>query len=306
MGEYGIPPSLTIGIAMKITVVSDLHLEFGTLELVNKDGADVLILSGDICVAVDYHRGGYVKFFEQVSKEYKHVIYVMGNHEHYSGDFVTTYAILKEYLSVYPNIHLMEKETITIDSVKFIVGTMWTDMNGFDTDTLEIVNQMMSDFRVIKNSNRYTYRKVPLYKKSEITGEYEHDTFGNKIFINNKMKETISDFSTLDAVADHKQFIDYLKHTLDPSIKNVVVTHHAPSSLSIHPKFSHDTIMNGGYRSVLDLLIEDHPEIVMWTHGHMHDEFDYTVGSTRVVCNPRGYIGHEIKAYNFVPKTFKL
>ena len=38
---------------MKIAVCSDIHLEFGPIELENTDNADVLILSGDICVAKD-------------------------------------------------------------------------------------------------------------------------------------------------------------------------------------------------------------------------------------------------------------
>ena len=27
----------------------------------------------------------------------------------------------------------------------------------------------------------------------------------------------------------------------------------------------------------------------LWLHGHTHDSFDYRLGATRVVCNPRGY-----------------
>jgi predicted phosphodiesterase len=38
---------------MKIAVCSDLHLEFGPISLENTENADVLILSGDICVAND-------------------------------------------------------------------------------------------------------------------------------------------------------------------------------------------------------------------------------------------------------------
>jgi predicted phosphodiesterase len=36
---------------MKIAVCSDLHLEFGDLDLQNDEAADVLILSGDIFIA---------------------------------------------------------------------------------------------------------------------------------------------------------------------------------------------------------------------------------------------------------------
>ena len=79
---------------MKISVCSDLHLEFGELDLRNIDNADVLVLSGDILVAShlgtpDTHNviepnkkhQEYIKFMEQVCSEFKHVIYIAGNHE---------------------------------------------------------------------------------------------------------------------------------------------------------------------------------------------------------------------------------
>jgi hypothetical protein len=41
--------------------------------------------------------------------------------------------------------------------------------------------------------------------------------------------------------------------------------------------------------------VNDLPALVrapvsLWIHGHTHTAFDYTVGNTRVVCNPRGYV----------------
>ena len=39
---------------MKIAIASDIHLEFGPLQFENTEGADVLVLSGDICTAKDF------------------------------------------------------------------------------------------------------------------------------------------------------------------------------------------------------------------------------------------------------------
>jgi hypothetical protein len=84
-----------------------------------------------------------------------------------------------------------------------------------------------------------------------------------------------------------------------PNEKIVVVGHHAPSKLSTKPKYQNDTMMNGAYSSDLSEFILDRPMIKVWTHGHTHDKFDYMIGSTRIVCNPRGYVDYEDSADNF-------
>ena len=55
-------------------------------------------------------------------------------------------------------------------------------------------------------------------------------------------------------------------------------------------------LMNGGYSSELDDFILDHPQIKLWTHGHTHEDFDYQIGSCRILCNPRGYVNYEERA----------
>jgi len=88
--------------------------------------------------------------------------------------------------------------------------------------------------------------------------------------------------------------------------KFVVVGHHAPSKASTHPRYAKEELMNGGYSSSLDEYIMDHPQIKLWTHGHTHEDFDYMVGSTRVVCNPRGYDGYEDRADRFKLKYMEV
>ena len=102
---------------MKIAICSDLHLEFKTLELKNPGDVEVLILSGDICVAkdmmhfdahgiVDFGKSSrYHSFFQNCAAEFPHVIYIAGNHEHYHGDFKYTITDLKKYLEYIPNLH---------------------------------------------------------------------------------------------------------------------------------------------------------------------------------------------------------
>ena len=64
--------------------------------------------------------------------------------------------------------------------------------------------------------------------------------------------------------------------------------------------------MNGGYSSDLSEFILDHPQIKLWTHGHTHEDFDYLIGSTRIVSNPRGYINYEDRADRFELKYVEI
>jgi hypothetical protein len=123
-----------------------------------------------------------------------------------------------------------------------------------------------------------------------------------------KFKEYVSSLSPEDVVEEFKKMVDYVDHVIqnNPDGKFVVVGHHCPSKKSTHPRYKDDTLMNGGYSSNLDFFIEDHPQIKAWTHGHTHELFDYKVGQTRVVCNPRGYIGYEERADEFELKYFEV
>ena len=270
---------------MRINIASDIHLEFGPIEIKNTEGADALILSGDICVAVqlthksvdeDKRSRAIHDFFEMCCNEYDDVIYIVGNHEHYNGDFQRTIPHLKEHLCHLDNLHILDKETITINDVTFIGGTLWTDMNKEDPSTLYSMKGMMNDFIKIYNG--------------------EIDTRGNPY-------KVIKPLTPDDVVVDHKQMLEYIRIIVDGKHdqKFVVVGHHAPSKLSTKPRYQDDYIMNGAYSSDLSEFILDYPQIKMWTHGHTHDNFDYLVGSTRVVCNPRGYIKYEHQADIFNP-----
>lgn len=271
----------------RYSVMSDLHLEFGDLTL---PGGDVLILSGDICEAknlkkADYtpeiialnertgvksHR--YMRFFYEECAKYKDVIYVMGNHESYHFKYHKTKAHLQANLPA--NVRVLEREHIELNGVLFLGATLWTDMNNFDPLTLMHMKRMMNDYRQITMFNE----AKSLYHK--ITPEY--------------------------TAAEHVKTKEYFKHMLSENRQGknlpvVVCTHHAPSKLSIHPNYARDYIMNGAYSSDLSEFILCNPEIKVWTHGHTHDPFDYMIGDTRVICNPRGYYGHETRAFDFDP-----
>lgn len=85
------------------------------------------------------------------------------------------------------------------------------------------------------------------------------------------------------------QHLDFIHHCLEnkQAEKQVVVTHFAPTSKSVHPKYA-GQMLNGYFVNELDEYVMD-CGVPLWIHGHCHDPFDYTMGDTRVVCNPYGY-----------------
>ena len=284
---------------MKVALTSDVHLEFGLLDLYNEQNANVLILSGDILVEhdLDYRNDSLTelgfarqrsetwhKFFDEVCERFPHVIYIAGNHEHYHGDYANTIPNLKKKLAHHQNLHILDKEVFVLDDVTFIGGTLWTDMNKEDPITLLHMTGMMNDFRCVQNSNQDVS-----FKTYDAEGKFTG------------MSSRASRFTPADAVVDHKEMVEYIRTVIEGKWdqKFVVVGHHAPSKQSTHPRYKDETIMNGGYSSDLSEFIMDHPQIKLWTHGHTHEDFDYMVGSTRVVCNPRGYINYENKADHF-------
>ena len=218
----------------------------------------------------------------------------MGNHEHYDFDIAKTYDRLKAELADLPNVHLLEKETYTIGDVTFVAGTLWTDMNKEDSLTLWHCGKAMNDFRLITNSNRMVQHKKNVYHESERNED------GTLVVKTVDHYQSPSKWSSEDSVEDHKKMLDYINIvTQDKSKCYVTVTHHAPSALSIAECYKDDTLMNGAFHSDLSEFILNRPQIKLWTHGHMHNQSDYVIGETRVVCNPRGYIGYESRANHF-------
>jgi Icc-related predicted phosphoesterase len=69
------------------------------------------------------------------------------------------------------------------------------------------------------------------------------------------------------------------------------MTHHAPSLQSIPDKYKNEFIRVAYASDLEQKILEKQPQL--WVHGHVHESFDYRIGETRVVCNPRGYVMDE-------------
>jgi len=262
---------------VKVSFWSDLHLEwYKVVPTWENPGSDVLVLGGDICVAQHLYRNPpdiqkdiiqkddhihhamrYREFFAWVSSNWKHVIYLLGNHEHYDGNWKRTEDVMRQELARYPNIHLLEQNKLVIDDVVFLGATLWTDMNKGDPITMISIRDMLNDYKAIAN---YHIGSGWARLYPQVTVEKHHET------------------------------VAWLRHMLsEDKRKTVVMTHHTPSRQSIHQSYRGQWIMNGAFANDLDEFIIDHPHIAVWSHGHVHNRHDYNIDNTRVVCNPRGY-----------------
>ncbi len=182
----------------------------------------------------------------------KPVIYVPGNHEFYQRDIT----LIDELKAEAPdNIHVLNDDQVIIDGVRFLGSILWTDFALFgEADkffAMRTARQQMTDFSIIQNHGQR--------------------------------------FTPEDAIKLHEASRDWLAIMLAEPFdgKTVVVTHHAPSSLSVHSRYARDLLTPAFASNLENLMDGDRAEL--WIHGHMHESFDYEIYGTRVICNPRGY-----------------
>ena len=222
--------------------------------------SDVVILAGDI------HVGKKGIDWAKVNFPDKPVIYVLGNHEYYSRAFPKHINDLKQ-LAEGTNIHILENNRLVVDEVVFLGCTLWTDFKLFGEPRIAgyQATQTMNDYRRIRVS--------PQYRR----------------------------LRSLDTAIIHVKSLRWLCEEVEKvrahESKAVIITHHAPSQKSV-PDFRRDSILSAAYASHLDGFVEE-SRITLWIHGHIHTQQDYTIGSTRVVCNPRGY--PDERNENFIP-----
>src|SRR4029453_67654 len=234
---------------MKLNILSDLHLSLGSLTIPGNN-ADAVILAGDIArprEAVSWARG-----FANPG------LFVPGNHEFYGNTIAGTVDELKR-LCAETNIRVLDNDEAIIGGVRFLGTTLWTDFMLFG-DGEKRAAAIGEALRLMRDFTRIRI------------GEALEASF------------TPADSAALFNV--HAGWLDS-KLTEPYAGSTVVITHHAPSRRSIHPRFA-DSLLNACFVSDVERLI-DGSRARLWIHGHTHDSFDYVLNGTRVVCNPRGY-----------------
>jgi Icc-related predicted phosphoesterase len=216
-----------------------------------------------IVLAGDIHTG--MNGFKWIRETFptQPVIYVLGNHEFYGQKIPKLTEEIKA-VAAGSNVNVLENDRVEIGDVVFLGSTLWTDfrLNG-DVVLAEATAQTsMTDFRRI--------RLTPSYRR----------------------------FRPADAWQFHMQSLKWLVTQAEEARKQtvVVVTHHAPSPQSIAPSFRDDPL-NPAFASNLEAFMKE-SGVALWIHGHIHHRSDYTIGSTRVIANPRGYPGELVAGFD--------
>jgi len=265
----------TVDEAVDHSTISEIISTF-TLPIIDGEKEDVLVIAGDMMVAVapglNITTDGFHEIFHKLLVEYsqrfKAVIYIMGNHEFYHGDKIVAFEDIRAIAKDIPNVYIINNEVVVIDDVSFVCSTMWASYDNNNPMTLMSANSWMNDHRCIHVG------------EDRFTAEDAYDCFLDSInFI-------------FPAIVAEKQ----------KGQKVCVVTHHGPSHESVATEFkSHN--LNGAYVSnlVKDIL-DAKPDA--WVHGHVHKSAMYEIGETAVFVNPRGYFPDDLNT-NFNP-TFSF
>mgnify|MGYP000697640048 CR=1 FL=1 len=158
------------------------------------------------------------------------VIYVPGNHEFYHHD-ITLIDALKQRAT--DHIHVLNDDQVIIDGVRFLGSVLWTDFALFGEGerfyAMKTAQKWMTDFSIIRKDGRK--------------------------------------FTPRDAVQLHTVSRCWLASRLAEPFDGmtVVVTHHAPSSRLVHPRYARDQL-TPAFASSLEMMI-DGERAALWVHG---------------------------------------
>ncbi|MFL0690732.1 MAG: metallophosphoesterase [Agrobacterium tumefaciens] len=239
---------------MRAWIFSDLSIASRSCPpALSTPDADVCICAGDICEGGPERAVRYLG--EHVSHEMP-VILVPGNRDYYRASLVEG---LREAMYVaaqlYPSVHVLSRHSIVLGGHRFIGATLWSDFNlhGNMSWAMRCAQTELNDYREIKFSN------VPPQQ-----------------------------FSAGHASGQNHMDKHFIRSTLGTPFAGptVVVTHHAPSILSLGPHFAGAPLPASAVTNLEPDISRYRP--AAWIHGHIHHRSDYFVMGTRVICNPRG------------------
>jgi 3',5'-cyclic AMP phosphodiesterase CpdA len=241
---------------VRVWVFSDLHLDVNRAVPFQlpapRPAHDLVVIAGDLCE--DPADG--VAWIAAHGLNSVPVVYVCGNHEFYGHDHATALAAGRTAAARHRNIHLLERDSLTIDGFTVLGASLWTDYRvlGDVATAMAMAERYMSDHRMIRT--------------------------GDRAF-------TAVDSRALNA--ETQPWLEATLATLPDRSRTIVVTHHAPSLRSCGSKFAGHPL-NAAFASDCGAYL---PSVALWIHGHTHVTCDYDEAGCRVINNPRGYVPRE-------------
>jgi predicted phosphodiesterase len=236
---------------MKIQLASDLHLEFLQREFPGERLISPANGADVLVLAGDIANG--TQIIELFKAWPVPVIFVPGNHEFYNQDFDRVRNELK-IKAEGTSVQFLDNSVADFGWLRFLGCTMWTNYllpcNRTQRELMQTAELNLNDHRIIK-------------------------TCGGT-------------FMAAHALGEHNKSRAWLLARLEEPYegRTVVVTHHGPHALSVHPRYSGVALNAAFVSGNLDELLG---KAKLWLHGHVHDSFDYEVHGCRVVANPLGY-----------------
>jgi len=216
-----------------------------------------------VVLAGDIHLGREGRRWTRSHIPDKPVIYVLGNHEFYRHSLPELTETLKRETDG-SHIHLLENSSVEISGYTFLGCTLWTDfqLTPNPDAAMQAAESIMSDYSIIEFSPERRMLRAR------------------------------------DTVRLHAESVAWLRGKLAKCDRErtIVVTHHAPSDRSEAP-YHANSPLKPAFASKLDSLIQQ-SRIPLWIHGHTHHNVDYTIGSTRVLTNQRGYPDQLCKGFD--------
>lgn len=250
-----------------IRYISDIHLEWDETWIppaMEGDEDTLLIIAGDLWKD-SKHLTKIISLWdcswtEKVAQQFKYVLYVHGNHDYWNSRLDTLFEKNKEFAQSIDNVYLLENSAMTLDGIRFVGGTLWTDYGNRNQISMMEAVQYMNDYRLTRVGDDY-----------------------------HKMKPTDC-LKIFDATK--KTIFKEAEECKKNDIPCIVVTHMTPSHQSVHEKYRNpsDALANTWYYSELGNYIVD-SGIKYWFCGHVHHAHEYSIGETVIKCNPKGYTG---------------
>ena len=184
------------------------------------------------------------------------VVFVPGDHEYYRSSINEVLAAGYELADGLNYIYLLDGDSISLNGFRFIGSTLWTDFapHGYPRLPMATAKEQLNNDRRIKLSKTPIRRFTP------------------------QESRTLNMRATVDIDNAYRS---------QPYLPTVVVTHHAPSLISVSRELLKDPLTPTLASRFEHRILEYEP--LLWVHGHIHSSSDYYIGKTRVICNPLGY-----------------